>query len=249
MTGTPIESATDVIKRDNSFGDSIFQRVAFRSLTIFLLLVVVAWEITRGLNPDTRRLQESFHRTVASHEQSESKLKAERDDLARTNAVLKQSLEALRAYADYEASGRSLRESGQMPIGRLGFPLGTYLEIEGRRAPATQQGISQQAQARHTLGNRLSVIQVNGRLLKTPVIVEFDARDFNAAKYGDQQFVLKGYETGACAGRPEEIPEFKDAPVPALAGALTWRFADHFKVTSIVLPTGAALEQLPWINP
>lgn len=228
MTETHPESTTDPALSLTHRADSTFQRIAFRFITVFLLLVIATWEVIRGLNPDTFQLRDSLHKTVSNLEESQAKLKAERDELAKANATLNGRIKAFQEYADYEASARSLRANHRMPIGRLGFPLGTYLTIEGRHAPKAEPGRASKASR-----NCLLIDRVNEKPVEPPIGVVFDNLDVTKMKA--DRFILKGYETGHPIGIPDGIPEYEDKPRPQAA----WHFREYFWVTTVVKPEDA----------
>jgi len=104
-----------------------------------------------------------------------------------------------------------------IPDGRLGHPLGTYLTIEGVRAP--QQYMSDTV-------NTLLVDTVNGKKLEN---VESLPKDTHC--------ILRGYETGSMIGTPPAVIEAakedgKDVSLPQVG----WQFHRVFIVLSVVEP-------------
>ena len=232
MTVKLADSTTHVTERSARSDGSAFQRVAFRFLIVFFLLVIAAWEIIRGLDPDTLRLRESFRTTITNLKLSEAKMKSERDDLAKANGVLNNRIKAFEAYAEYEATAQSLRANRRMPVGRLGFPLGTYLKIEGHRVPQSQL-------ARQIKGsqNRLLVDRVNGKAIEKTISVDFDNDNFDVLRIESGRFILNGYETGRPIGMPDHIPEDEGKERPTAI----WHFHEYFWVTRVVEPEGASI--------
>ena len=105
-----------------------------------------------------------------------------------------------------------------IPGGKLGHPLGTYLTIEGVRAEEGKVGV-----------NTLLVDTVNGKKLDAPVGIWVENVD---ALPKDTRCILRGYESGKMIGLPHEVAEKEKLPLPA-AG---WQFFRYFIVTSVVEP-------------
>jgi hypothetical protein len=104
--------------------------------------------------------------------------------------------------------------------GHLGYPLGTYLRIEGVRK---KEGRSAE--------RILLVDRVNGK--KLPKIVEILIDNI---KYPglpeDTRCVIKGYESGRMIGVPDEVAKAENIPV----SSAEWQFMKYFVITSIVEP-------------
>jgi len=112
-----------------------------------------------------------------------------------------------------------------IPDGRLGHPLGTYLTIEGVRAP--QQYMSDTV-------NTLLVDTVNGKKLDTPVRICVENVE---SLPKDTHCILRGYETGSMIGTPPAVIEAakedgKDVSLPQVG----WQFHRVFIVLSVVEP-------------
>jgi hypothetical protein len=110
----------------------------------------------------------------------------------------------------------------QIPAGRLGFPLGSYLTIEGARAERGKVGTSS-----------LLVDTINGVKLAEPVGIWID----NLKSPGlpeKTRCVLRGYESGRMIGLPDEVVEAEAEKL--LIPQAAWQFLRYFIVTSIVEP-------------
>lgn len=111
----------------------------------------------------------------------------------------------------------------EVPAGRLGHPLGTYLKIEGVRIEGPKTG-----------GRTLLVDTVNGRKLAPPTDVAVENVESLPAS---TRCILRGYETGGMVGLPPAVEkaakeEGKSVNLPQ-AG---WQFRRWFVVTSVVEP-------------
>ena len=111
----------------------------------------------------------------------------------------------------------------EVPAGRLGFPLGTYLRIEGVKVEGPKYG-----------GRTLLVDTLNGKKLDTPIDVSIENVD---SLPKDTRCILRGYEMGQMIGTPPAVEqvakeEGKDIILPQ-AG---WKFHRFFIVTSVVEP-------------
>ena len=107
--------------------------------------------------------------------------------------------------------------------GKLGFPLGTYLRIEGVRAEEGKGAPS-----------ILMVDTVNGKKLDTPIGIRIEKLD---SLPRGPRCILRGYETGKMVGVPPAVieaakEEGKDVTVPQV----DWYFYRSFVVLSIVEP-------------
>jgi hypothetical protein len=109
-----------------------------------------------------------------------------------------------------------------IPTGLLGYPLGTYLTIEGVRMEK-EGGM---------IGTRtLLVDTINGRKLVKPVSIWID----NAKRPGlpkNKRCVIRGYESGKMVGVPIAVIKAENVPVPQTG----WQFSRYFIITSVVAP-------------
>ena len=81
-------------------------------------------------------------------------------------------------------------DGGEVPIGRLGDPVGSYLTIEGMRAE------------RGKVGNRTILVDtVNGKKLDKPIGIWID----NAVLPPKFRCTIKGYETMEMIGQPPAV--------------------------------------------
>ena len=111
-------------------------------------------------------------------------------------------------------------ESQRVPVGRLGYPLGSYLTIEGVRS-SDGKGAKQY----------LAVDTFSRHKLPRPVAMYF--RFFLPAGV---RCVFKGYETGEWTGSaPEEVLRF--APGEDLFSQAVWGFQNRFVIVSVVQPS------------
>ncbi|MDY0169578.1 MAG: hypothetical protein RBS80_23755 [Thermoguttaceae bacterium] len=106
----------------------------------------------------------------------------------------------------------------EIPNGRLGHRLGTYLTIEGIRAAKGKVGV-----------NTLIVDTVNGKKLDTPMGVWVENVD---SLPKDSRCILHGYESGKMIGVPFEVAKKENMPLPQPR----WQFFRYFVVTSVVEP-------------
>lgn len=102
-------------------------------------------------------------------------------------------------------SAMALAEADELPDGQLGYPLGSYLIVEGERPmdiPFNAASFSPGVPAGQMHPHELRVDTVNGKKLKRPITVVLT----NAELLGDQtRCVLRGYEVGATVGIPAEV--------------------------------------------
>ena len=107
----------------------------------------------------------------------------------------------------------------EQPEGKLGYPLGSYLTIEGTR-PTDGKGTKQ----------CLLVDTVSGHKLAEPVLMYFR---FFLPEGG--RCVFKGYETGEWGGSaPAEVLSL--APRDELFSQSPWMFHNRFVITTVVQP-------------
>ncbi len=110
-----------------------------------------------------------------------------------------------------------------MPGGRLGYPLGKYVTIEGVRAEQGKVGV-----------RTLLVDRINGQEVSPAIGVWID----NVAALPEGgRCVLNGYESGRMIGVPREVVEKEHLSYPQAC----WQFFRYFIVTSVVEPSGLRL--------
>ncbi|PAW84054.1 MAG: hypothetical protein B9S33_12575 [Pedosphaera sp. Tous-C6FEB] len=111
-------------------------------------------------------------------------------------------------------------------IGRLGFPLGTLLTIEGVRAE-------------HGKGaaRTLLVDKVGNQTLNPPVGIWMENVDLPKAV----RCLFKGYETGRWIGTPPEVLAATGAPVPQAE----WQFYTYFLATTVEQPATLKVQGAP----
>ena len=115
----------------------------------------------------------------------------------------------------------------EIPSGKLGFPLGTYLTVEGE---AAKPGLKVNPTC------TLVVDTVNGKKLKEPVDIWIDNV---AALPQGERCSIKGYESGRMVGVPDEVATAENLPVPQTA----WHFYRYFIMTSSVQPKDLAKKE------
>jgi hypothetical protein len=103
------------------------------------------------------------------------------------------------------------------PVGCLGYPIGSYLTIEGVREEKDKGGIQ-----------TLLVDTISGYKLEEPVGIWIE----NVELPPGERCVLKGYETGRWIGTPKEVLRATGAP----AGQAVWKFQFYFLAKSIDQP-------------
>jgi hypothetical protein len=119
--------------------------------------------------------------------------------------------------------GLGFAKAQDIPTGKLGFPLGTYLRVEGVRVDGPKYA-----------GRTLLVETVNGKKLDTPMDIGIENVD-SLPKV--TRCILRGYEMGQMIGTPPAVvqaakEEGKVIPHPQ-AG---WKFYRYFVVLSVVEP-------------
>jgi len=118
-----------------------------------------------------------------------------------------------------------------IPPGRLGFPVGTYLLIEGTRSP-TLGGARVTAIKSDPLYT-LSVDTVNGEKREHPILIEIDKGSLgNRCLPAERRVIIRGYETGRMVGLPAEVAKAEQIPEPQEP----WNFHRYFVLTSCVQP-------------
>ena len=120
------------------------------------------------------------------------------------------------------------RGQNDVPSGKLGFPLGTYLTVEGQ---AAKVGFKVNPTC------TLVVDTVNGKRLQRPVTVVVEELNMKNPLPQQGRVAIKGYESGKMIGTPPAAIEAareagKDIAVPQ-AG---WQFYRFFVLTSWVHP-------------
>ena len=106
-----------------------------------------------------------------------------------------------------------------VPRGKLGYPIGTFLKIEGIRAEVGKVGV-----------NTLSVEKVNGIMLSKPPCIWVDNVD---SLPKGKRCVLTGYESGKWIGTPPDV--IKNLGGVAVSQA-PWHFYRFFLVISAEEP-------------
>jgi hypothetical protein len=106
------------------------------------------------------------------------------------------------------------------PMGNLGYPVGTCVQIEGVRLEHSKVGT-----------RTLAVDTICGEKLSKPVAVWID----NVKGQGlpaSERCVLRGYESARMIGIPGEVAKAENLPVPQAM----WQLQRYFIVTSVVEP-------------
>jgi hypothetical protein len=110
-----------------------------------------------------------------------------------------------------------------LPSGRLGHPLGTYLTIEGCRVEGPKTG-----------ERTLLVDTVNGKKLDPAIPVGVENIE---PLPKDARCVLRGYETGSMVGMPPAVIEAaKEEGRTVNVPQAGWQFRRYFIVISVVQP-------------
>ncbi len=112
-----------------------------------------------------------------------------------------------------------------IPAGSLGYPLGTYLTIEGIRVETGKVGT-----------RTLRIDTINSRKLPEPIDIWVDNVKHPGLPAGTR-CVIRGYESGKMIGVPFEVAKAENSSLPQ-AG---WQFKRYFIITSVVEP--ASLEK------
>ncbi len=117
-----------------------------------------------------------------------------------------------------------------VPIGSLGFPVGSYLTIEGVRLDGAKAG-----------ARTLRVDTVNGQKLERAGAISVEKTE---ALPKGTRCVLKGYETFRMIGEP---PAYEAAAVEAgrqiTIPQVGWQVHLFFVTMSVVSPSGLKLEK------
>jgi hypothetical protein len=123
------------------------------------------------------------------------------------------------------ACSLSVPAHDEIPKGRLGHPLGTYLTIEGVRF-----GVDKIGKAKidaHTL----LVDTIDGKKLDRPITISIET---SASLPMRERCVFRGYESGRMVGVPDGVARAENLPLPAAV----WHFHRYFIITSVVQPEG-----------
>jgi hypothetical protein len=111
----------------------------------------------------------------------------------------------------------------EVPAGKLGHPIGTYLKIEGVRVEGPKYA-----------GRTLLVDTVNGKKLAHPTDVAVENVD---ALPTSSRCILRGYETGGMVGVPPAVFEAAKEEGKVLSQPQAgWQFRRWFIVTSVIEP-------------
>jgi hypothetical protein len=114
-------------------------------------------------------------------------------------------------------AGGSVRDGTQLPVGRLGRPLGAFLQIEGARLDGGKVG-----------KRTLLVDRVGTSALSPPISISLENLDLPSGV----RCRISGYETGRWIGVPPEVRRAEGlAP-----GQAEWQFYRSFVVTSVQAP-------------
>ena len=112
------------------------------------------------------------------------------------------------------------------PIGRLGYPIGTYLTIEGVRAEQGKVGV-----------RTLLVEKIGERRLASPTQVWIE----NCKQLPEgRRCILRGYESGAWLGLPPEVQKAMHSEPQAL-----WGFQLYFIAVYVESPKDLEIEGWP----
>jgi len=134
-------------------------------------------------------------------------------------------VKTMSALAVLCACSLSVCAHDEIPKGKLGHPLGTYLTIEGVRF-----GVDKIGKAKidsHTL----LVDTINGKKLDRPITISIET---SASLPMQERCVFRGYESGRMVGVPFEAARAENIPLPAAV----WHFHRYFVITSVVRPEG-----------
>ena len=123
------------------------------------------------------------------------------------------------AYADPDVpAGRptaTVLRTGEVPIGSLGFPLGSYLTLEGKRVDGIKTGV-----------RTLSVDTINGKKLDKPIGIEVKNVDLPPPQF---RCTVKGYETLRMGGVPPAVEQAaKEAGKPINRPQEGWQVKLYF---------------------
>ena len=115
-----------------------------------------------------------------------------------------------------------------VPPGKLGFPLGTYLTVEGEAAKA---GFKVNPTC------TLIVDTVNGKRLNQPAAIVVENLNIENPLPQQGRVVIKGYESGSMIGTPPgAIAAAREAGKDIALPQAGWQFYRFFVLTSWVQP-------------
>ena len=116
----------------------------------------------------------------------------------------------------------AVSSSASRPIGKLGYPLGTYLRIEAHPYRPTTPPLK-------VLSGTMLVNAVRDERLETPIKLVVRNLDLSSVS-PDTPCVINGYESGAWVGSPEGLPP--GTPTESTR----FHFHNYFVVTSVDAP-------------
>jgi hypothetical protein len=135
------------------------------------------------------------------------------------------------AFSNDAPPMRPVLHGGEVPIGRLGYPLGSYLTIEGVRADGLKTGI-----------RTLIVDTINGKRLDKPIEMWIDNADL-PPKF---RCTIKGYEAIRMLGvPPATIVAAKEAGKNVGLPQAGWQVQLYFAALSDIALKNAALKRDP----
>jgi len=132
-------------------------------------------------------------------------------------------VKAMSALAVLCACSLSVHAHDDIPKGKLGHPLGTYLTIEGVRFGVDKTGKIDA----HTL----QVDTINGKKLDRPITISIETSGSLPMR---ERCVFRGYESGRMVGVPDEVARAENLPL----AQVRWQFHRYFIITSVVQPEG-----------
>src|ERR1035437_8950098 len=125
--------------------------------------------------------------------------------------------------------GIAAASAQEVPAGKLGHPLGTYLRIEGVRADGFKTG-----------GHPLLGHTINGKKREKPIAVWVENVE---SLLTEGRCILRGYETGRMIGTPPaEIDAAREAGKEMSVPQAAWQFRRYFIVKSVVEPKSLKLQ-------
>jgi len=121
---------------------------------------------------------------------------------------------------------------GIVPIGRLGFPIGSYLTIEGRRAEGFKTGVS-----------TLLLDSINGKRPNSPLEIWIDNVVLPPPEF---RCTLKGYEMVRMIGTPPAVEQAaKEAGKEITYPQAAWQVFVYFVALSDVMLKDTVLKSNP----
>ena len=135
-------------------------------------------------------------------------------------------MKAMSALAILCACSLSVHAHDEIPKGKLGHPLGTYLTIEGVRF-----GVDKIGKVGKIDTHTLLVDTINGKKLDRPTTISIETSGSLPMR---ERCVFRGYESGRMVGVPFEVARAENLPLPQVA----WQFHRYFIITSVVQPAG-----------